>query len=190
MSPEEPQQTDISRASALEAQGPHISLGPPVGPLWSLTRLRPVNQGQGLHISKHWQGTLPTEGPSPQPLPQPACCLPPAALATPLVCAYLVSFGAWRATWVPLRAETGWVSQGPPITVRSTLALSPSLAPWDPAPPPHPGREGEGSLRGKRQEEQGVLTGVPGSPMPGGPGRPGGPGSPASPSGPTKPGSP
>ena len=38
--------------------------------------------------------------------------------------------------------------------------------------------------------DKGVLTGVPGSPIPGGPGRPGGPGSPASPSGPTKPGSP
>ena len=62
-----------------------------------------------------------------------------------------------------------------------------------PFPQPHPltpGQEEEGSLRGKRQEGQEVLTGVPGSPIPGGPGRPGGPGSPASPSGPTKPGSP
>lgn len=52
-----------------------MSLGPPVGPLRSLTRLRPVNRGQGLHISKHWQGTLPTEGPSP-PAPSPTCPLP------------------------------------------------------------------------------------------------------------------
>lgn len=55
---------------------------------------------------------------------------------------------------------------------------------------PIPGQAGEGSLWKGWQEGQGVLTGVPGSPLPGGPGRPGGPGSPASPSGPTKPGSP
>lgn len=72
-----------------------------------------------------------------------------------------------------------------------------NLHPWDLVlfpTQPHPGggagmREGEVPGEDKKRGV-GILTGVPGSPIPGSPGRPGGPGSPASPSGPTKPGSP
>ena len=94
----------------------------------------PATQAKAPMSASTGMGTLPTEGPSPL-APSPTCRPPPSSpllsllpqppqprspLSSPLplsrgapacapapACAYLVSLGAWRATWVPLRAETG-----------------------------------------------------------------------------------
>lgn len=94
-------------------------------------------------------------------------------------------------------AETGWYKFPlySMMRVLSYVTLQP--APLGPglisnsAPPCGGAGMGETRVSGEdNRRGVGILTGDPGSPIPGSPGRPGGPGSPASPSGPTKPGSP
>lgn len=85
-----------------------------------------------------------------------------------------------------LQYDEGFVLRHPPTCTPGTWSysqLSPTL--WGGAGMGETRVSGEDNRRGV-----GILTGDPGSPIPGSPGRPGGPGSPASPSGPTKPGSP